>query len=232
MSFYDAKNLTIDGKVVEELFIGEERVFPKVPEGYTELEYIESADSQYIKTGVLVNPEYTVTAEFMLTKRTTTWDTIFGTRNGNLARFTARYANSATGNLGIHRSRAKTTSYESYNDANAKKTNVTDKFHRIMLAKNKYYFDGVLRKTFGAATSLTKYTYELFLFANNNVGSVGDEGYFRMKLCTIQDETDKYVRYFIPCLDSDGIAGMYDCVTDTFYKSNSSKAFIAGPIKG
>lgn len=232
MNFYDAKSLVIDGKTVQELFIGEERVFPRVPEGYTELEYIESADSQYIKTGVFVNPQYTVAAEFMLTKRTTTWDTIFGTRNGNLARFTARYANTATGNLGIHRSTSKTASYHSFEDAQAKKTNVTDKFHHIRLAKNKYYFDGELRHTFTAGSSLTKYAYELFLFANNNVGSVGDEGYFRMKFCTIQDENNEYVRYFIPCLNSDGVPGMYDFVTDTFYKSNSSKAFIAGPAKG
>lgn len=232
MSFYDAKTLSVDGKLVRELLINGKRVYPKLPQGYTELEYIQSAASQYIKTGVLVNPNYTVSAEFRLTTRTTTWDTIFGTRNGNNDRFTARYTNTATGNLGIHRSRAKTTAYESYDDSKAAKQNVTGAFHHIRLAKNKYYFDGALRKTFSSATSLTPYTYELYLFANNNAGKVGDAGYFRMRFCTIQDENDEYVRYYIPCLNPDGVAGMYDFITDKFYGSSSTTAFVAGSVKG
>lgn len=232
MSIYDAKTLSIDGKIVRELFVDGQRVYPRLPKGYTELEYIESADSQYIKTGVLVNPNYSVSLEYMLTQRVAVWDTIFGTRNGNAARFTARYANTTSGNLGIHRSVAKTSNYQSYDDTKASKPNVTGGFHFIRLAKNEYWFDGELRKTFSAATSLTPYTYELYLFANNNVGKVGDEGYFRMKYCMIQDENDKYVRYFIPCLNPDGVAGMYDFITDTFYGSSSTNAFIAGPVKG
>lgn len=231
MSIYDAKTISIGGKLVRELSINGRKMYPRLPQGYTELEYIQSAASQYIKTGVLVNPNYTVAAEYMLTTRTTTWDTIFGTRNSNAARFTARYTNTATGNLGIHRSKAKTVAYESYDDSNAAKNKVTDKFHNVRLAKNKYYFDGVLRKTFSAATSLTAYTYELYLFANNNAGKVGDAGYFRMRYCTIQDENDNYVRYFIPCKNPDGVAGMYDYINDKFYGSSSSTAFVAGSVK-
>lgn len=231
MSVYDARSLMIDGELVRELFVGGKRVYPNLPEGYTELEYIQSADSQYINTGVKVNPQYSVTAEFMMTTRATTWDTIFGTRNGSAARFTARYTNTATGNLGVHRSTSKTASYESYEDSKAAKAKVTDKFHLIRLAKNKYYFDGELRKTFTAGSSTTKYDYELFLFANNNVGKVGDEGYFRMRFCIIQDENNEPVRYFIPCKNQDGVAGMYDLIGGKFYGSSSSKAFTAGPVK-
>lgn len=231
MSIYDAKTLSIEGKLVKELSVGGRKVYPRLPQGYTELEYIESQASQYINTGVKVNPNYTVSVDFRITTRTTVWDTIFGTRNGNLARFTARYVNTATGNLGIHRSKAKTVAYESYDDSNASKSKVTDKFHNVRLAKNKYYFDGELRKTFSSATSSTKYDYELFLFANNNKGTVGDAGYFRIRFCTIQDDSGNYVRYFIPCKNPDGVAGMYDYINDKFYGSNSAKAFVAGSVK-
>ena len=232
MSLENAIAITIDGKPIRELVIDGKRIFPKLPEGYTELEYIQSAASQYIDTGVKVNPDYSVSAEYMITTRAAVWDTVFGTRNGNAARFTARYANSATGALGVHRSRAKTANYQSFNDSQAAKNKVTDGFHHIRLAKNKYYFDGELRYTFGTSTSQTLYSYNLFIFANNNVGKVGDAGYFRMKLCTIQDEKDEFVRFFIPCLNPDGVAGMYDMITKTFFKSNSTKAFVAGPVKG
>lgn len=232
MSIYDAKSLSINGKLVRSLTVNGERVYPKLPEGYVELEYIQSAKSQYINTGVQVNPQYTVYVEYMITTATSVWDTIFGTRNSNAARFTARYANSATGQLGIHRSTSKTANYESYNDSAASKDKVKSSFHSVRLAKNKYYFDGTLKKTFSVATSLTPYTYELYLFANNNAGSVGDQGYFRMRICTIQDENDNWVRYFIPCKNPSGVAGMYDIITDKFYGSNSSTAFVAGAVKG
>ena len=232
MSIYDAKSLKIDGNLVRALSVGGKRVYPKLPEGYTELEYIQSAKSQYIKTGVCVNPQYTVYVEYMITTNATVWDTIFGTRNGNYARFTARYANTAAGQLGIHRSTSKTSSYENFNDSVATKDKVKSSFHSVRLAKNKYYFDGVLRKTFTASTSLTKYDYELYLFANNNAGTVGDQGYFRIRICTIQDENDQWVRYFIPCKNPSGVAGMYDIITDKFYGSNSTTAFVAGTVKG
>lgn len=231
MSIYDAKSLVFDGGLIREISIGGRKVYPMLPDGYTELDYIESADSQYIKTGVLVNPNYTVTAEFMVTKATTVWDTIFGTRSGNNARFTARYANTTGGQLGIQRSRAVGSAMESYNDSVLTKNKVMDKFHTVRLAKTKYYSDGVLRKTFNSATSTASYKYELYLFANNNAGTVGDEGYFRMRYVTIQDENDNWVRVFIPCLNPDGVAGMYDFVNDKFYGSASSKAFEAGPVR-
>jgi hypothetical protein len=231
MSVYDAKSLVFDGGLIREISIGGRKVYPVLPDGYTELDYIESAASQYIKTGVLVNPNYTVMAEFMVTKATTVWDTIFGTRSGNNARFTARYANTTSGQLGIQRSRAVGSSMESYNDSVLAKNKVTDGFHTIRLAKNKYYSDGVLRKTFNSATSTASYNYELYLFANNNAGTVGDAGYLRMRYVTIQDENNDWVRVFIPCLNPSGVAGMYDFVNDKFYGSASSKAFVDGPVR-
>lgn len=231
MSLYDAKSLAIEGKAVHELVINGEKVFPKLPEGYIELQYIQSAASQYIKTGVYPNPNYTVTAEFSIAQKAAVWDTIFGTRNANAARFTARYANTTTGKLGIHRSTAKGNNYESYEDAEAAKDKVTGAFHHIRLAKNKYYFDRTLKKTFTASTSTAAFPYELYLFANNNAGKVGDAGYFRMKYCTIQDETGKYVRYYIPCKNPSGVAGMYDFIEDKFYGSSSTKAFTAGSVR-
>ena len=231
MSVYDAKSLVFDGGLIREIFVGGKKVYPMLPDGYTELEYIESAASQYIKTGVLVNPNYTVMAEFMVTKATTVWDTIFGTRSGNNARFTARYANTTAGVLGIQRSRAVGSSMESYNDSVLAKNKVTSSFHTVRLAKNKYYSDGALKKTFGTATSTASYNYELYLFANNNAGTVGDAGYLRMRYVTIQDENDNWVRVFIPCLNQSGVAGMYDFVNDKFYGSASSEAFEAGPVR-
>lgn len=197
---------------------------------YKEVEYLESTGKQYINTGVKVTPDYTVEVTFVMTQRNATWDTLFGTRNSNQARFTARWANSATGKLGVHRSKGKTVNYESIDDANATKTMVTDTWHTIKLAKREYFFDGELRKTFSATTSTAAFPYPIFLFALCNAGSPADYGYFRIKKARIWNDQDELIRDYIPCVDLDGVGGMYDVVNDTFTKSGSSTKFNVGAL--
>lgn len=192
------------------------------------LEYLESSGKQYINTGVLVNPDYSVEVTFVMSQRNATWDTLFGTRNSNQARFTARWANSATGKLGVHRSKAKTTAYESYDDANAIKTMVTDTWHTIKLAKREYTFDGALRKTFSATTSTTSFSYPIFLFALCNAGSPADYGYFRIKSARMWNSSDELIRDFIPVIDKEGVACMYDKVNGEFYYNKGTGSFKAG----
>lgn len=203
---------------------------PSWRDTYKEVEYIQSSGKQYINTGVKVTPDYTIEVTFVMTQRNATWDTLFGTRNSNQARFTARWANSATGKLGVHRSKGKTVAYESIDDANATKTMVVDGWHTIKLAKREYSFDGELRKTFSATTSTAQFAYPIYLFALCNAGSPADYGYFRIKKARIWDDKDELIRDYIPCVDPDGVAGMYDVVNDTFTKSGSSTAFAAGAL--
>ena len=203
---------------------------PSWRDTYKEVEYIQSTGKQYINTGVYVNPDYTVEVTFVMTQRNATWDTLFGTRNSSQARFTARWANSATGKLGVHRSKGKTVNYESIDDANATKTMVTDTWHTIKLAKREYTFDGELRKTFSATTSTAAFPYPIFLFALCDAGSAADYGYFRIKKARIWNDKDELIRDYIPCVDPDGVAGMYDVVNDTFSKSGSSTNFTAGNL--
>jgi hypothetical protein len=203
---------------------------PSWRDTYKEVEYLESTGTQYINTNVKVTPDYTVEVTFVMTQRKATWDTLFGTRSGNTARFTARWANSATGKLGVHRSKIKTASYESYDDANATKTMVTDTWHTIKLAKREYTFDGQLRNTFSATTGTTAFSYPIFLFALCNSGSPADYGYFRIKKARMWNDKDELIRDYIPCVDLDGVGGMYDVVNDTFTKSGSSTKFNVGPL--
>ena len=197
---------------------------------YKEVEYLESTGKQYINTGVKVTPDYTVEVTFVMTQRNATWDTLFGTRNSNQARFTARWANSATGKLGVHRSKGKTVNYESIDDANATKTMVVDTWHTIKLAKREYTFDGNLRKTFSATSSTDAFPYPIYLFALCNAGSPADYGYFRIKKARIWNDKDELIRDYIPCVDLDGVGGMYDVVNDTFTKSGSSTKFDVGAL--
>lgn len=216
----------VDGGTFNVLKVAE----PTWRDTYKEVEYIESTGKQYINTNVKVTPDYTVEVTFVMTERKATWDTLFGTRNSSQARFTARWANSVTGNLGVHRSRAKTANYENFDDSNAKKTMVTDTWHTIKLSKRQYTFDGTLRKTFNTTTSTATFPYPIFLFALCNAGNPADYGYFRIKKARIWNSNDELIRDYIPCVNLDGVAGMYDVVNDTFSSSGSSTKFIAGSI--
>ena len=193
-----------------------------------ELEYLESTGTQYIDTNVFVNPDYSVEATFIMTQRNATWDTLFGTRNSNQSRFTARWANSATGKLGVHRSKAKTVNYESIDDSNATKTMVTDTWHTIKLAKREYSFDGQLRKTFSATTSTATFPYPIYLFALCNAGKGADYGYFRIKQARIWNSNNELIRDYIPVIDKEGKAAMYDKVNSVFYYNKGSGSFKVG----
>lgn len=216
----------VDGGTFNVLKVAE----PTWRDTYKEVEYLESTGKQYINTGVYVTPDYTVEVTFVMTQRNATWDTLFGTRNSSQARFTARWANSATGKLGVHRSKGKTVNYESIDDANATKTMVTDTWHTIRLAKREYTFDGTLRKTFSATTNTAAFPYPIYLFALCNAGNPADYGYFRIKKARIWDSNDELIRDYIPCVDLNGVGGMYDVVNDTFTKSGSSTKFNVGKL--
>lgn len=233
----DVSSLSINNKDVKELYIDNKLIFPKEPKKYIELEYIQSDSSnkQYINTGIKPTANYTISVDFMLTKNTTTWDTIFGTRNGTAGkftgRFTARFYNKTgtAGTLGIQRSISSTAAQQSTELSSVTKANVMDGFHNATFEKNVFYFDGVAKHTFSAATSTTPFPYEWYLFALNSAGTVSDFGSFKIKLCTIKDYNGNLVRHFIPCKNLEGEVGMYDLVNDVFYGSEGSAAFIAGP---
>ena len=228
MSIFDAQELYLNGKIVQELYLNGSKVYPK---DYIMLSYIQSYGKEYIDTGVHVNPNYTVSVDFMISEATTKWDTIFGTRNGNYARFTARFANATNAKLGIQRSRTKTTSYTSngsYDDSSVLKNKVMDKFHNVTLAKHNYYFDGVLKKSFTTTptSGQAEYDYSLYLFGLNNQGAANDCGYFKISHCSITDENGELVRDFYPCQRiEDGEYGMLDKVTGEFYGNQGSGAF-------
>lgn len=191
--------------------------------GYQETAYIESTGSQYIDTGLAPNPHYSIEVTFMVSQLTSNWDTIFGTRNGKYARFTARFKNYTSGSLGIHYSINSSTSYSEYTLSN--KSAFADDFHVLKLSKNEVYLDGVLKKTFSAPSDSVSFPYNLYLFANNDAGRAGDYAYVRVAYCKIWNDTE-LVRDFIPVLDENDVACLYDKVSDGYFYNQGSGNFI------
>ena len=65
MSFRDAEKISINGKEVVRLVSGDALVWQRLPEGYTELKYIETTGTQHIDTGIIPNQDTRIICEFM-----------------------------------------------------------------------------------------------------------------------------------------------------------------------
>lgn len=69
--------------------------------------------------------------------------------------------------------------------------------------------------------------YNMYLCALNNAGETRWYSSIKMYSCQIYDN-GTLIRDYIPALRSDGIAGLYDVVNDTFYASNGTSDFLYG----
>lgn len=194
------------------------------------MEYLQSTGEQYIDTGICVNPGYSIEVSFMVSRFTTNLDTIFGTRNGSYSRYTARFANTSAGALGIQYSNSGAGVATLYTTEYTKKS-FNDAFHTLKLEANIAYIDGTMIYAFDSPTDNAQYPYNLYLFANNDAGAPGDYAHIKVACCKIWNENNELVRYFVPMCRS-GVAGMWDNIEGKFYASEGTAAFFAGPLLG
>lgn len=208
----------IDNEPIKELSKDTEWIFqfvpgPKIPSGYTELEYIQSSGTQYIDTGFKPNQDARVTCDFeyissveeqtiFMARRTSNQDQ-FGLFH-NTAGWTFRYgANSAANNtIGI--------------------------MDRILLDINKNVatLNGV-KLTNSAATFNTG--TNLMLFVRNTNGTLNNYAIAKLYACSIYSDETTMIRNFIPCKNPSGVIGLYDLVNNQFYQNAGTGTFIAGP---
>ena len=195
----------------------EEQPVSPLPDGYVQLEYIESTGTQYINTGFTPNQDTRVVCDVVFPGTTgTSGKYVFGSR-------TTLTQNSYT--------------YFSYNSKYETTYNTQDNVcyqnlitGRFIIDKNKN-----VTTTNGTAYSHTYANFTcpgpLYLFALSNNGSLFGGGSLSLYSCQIYDN-ETLVRDFIPCIDPGGEVGLYDTVDGLFYGNEGTGAFIAGPHKG
>lgn len=184
----------------------------ELPEGYTQLEYIESTGTQYIDTGFIPNQDTRVVCDsHSLTTSTTA---IFGCRKdtgGNLG--FAAYTNGGNINLTYNGSWITGNSYSG---------------DRVVVD-----FDSPngICSFEGTQVSIAKATFQptlsMYLFAFNTGGTASDIGSLTIYSCKIFDN-GTLVRNFIPAKNSGGTIGLYDVVNNKFYTNAGSGTFTAG----
>lgn len=185
----------------------------RLPTGYTEVEYIESTGAQYIDTGFLPNQNSRVVADAQFVSSANS-QFVFGTRTS-----------SSTVNFSfLIASAAFRSDYDS-SKINISASSLTE---RIKVDKNKNlcYINDTLEAT--NTESTFQCTLPMFLFACNTGGASQYPGSLRIYYCQIYDN-GTLIRYYIPCVKSSDVVGMYDIVNDVFYSNAGTGTFTAGP---
>lgn len=185
----------------------------RLPEGYTELEYIQSSGTQYIDTGFNPNQNTRIICTTNLAKQNTAaW--LFGARNGS--------GDSTFGFLTYQN--AYRSDYNTNQDQTISDTYTG--FFTVDKDKNVTKINGETKITNAVGTFQT--SYPMFLFANNNGGSVAGYSSCAIQTCQIYDN-GTLIRDYVPASSSSGTVGLYDTVNGVFYQNAGSGAFTAGP---
>lgn len=182
----------------------------RLPDGYTELAWIESTGRQYLDTGFKPNNNTRVVMDFQMTSG----QALFGGRQ------------SATSNNyalqlveGLLRS--------DYNNAYTQ-TWAVDITARRTVDKNKETttIDGVSKSYTNASFQSP---VNMTLLACNNNGTVQWYASAKLYSCQIYDN-GTLARDYVPCINPDSEVGLYDMVTATFFGNSGTGAFIAGDM--
>lgn len=182
-----------------------------VPQTVNFVNYIQTNGSQYFDTGFKPNQNTRIVMDAQFTAATSqsVLYTPFGVRAGGYF-FELYKASTSNWNLTF----LWNTTYSQYFsiDYSAR--------HTFEINKNVATVDGT-SKTYTAGTF--QLAYPMFLSATNNTGVAESVTALRIYSCQIYDN-GTLVRDYLPCLDKDGVACLYDQVNEEYvYHSGSGE---------
>lgn len=189
----------------------------RLPDGYVEVQYIQSTGTQYIDTEFKPNSNSRVVIDFQMTALPGDYQGLFSARDGASESFRNTFS------LWVNNQQQYRTDFSvdggpSFGAANLLR-HVADKNKNITTID-----DMSVSNSFAAFNC----NYNMLLLSGRS-GSV-IEYYANAKLysCRIYDN-DALVRDFIPCINPAGAVGLYDLVNSKFYANAGTGTFDAGP---
>ena len=193
---------------------------PVLPDGYTQLDYIESTGTQWIDTGMTADDSSVFTVDFMLYKAPMTYAGIFGSRTiTGYAGASMFYVatNPTSYNCSFGRNDISSTPVFGHIDSSR---------HILELSSSGAFFDSTLVQSFTQIQFSTP--GNVFVFTSND----GDANFpspnlriYSFKMTKTGGELDLYPAKRA----SDGAVGMYDMANGRFLANVGTGSFIAGP---
>lgn len=196
------------------------RPYVGLPDGYTQLQYIESHGTEYIDTGFKPNQNTRVVADVMLTN-IDIGNVIFGSRSEG--------ENDSVGPDQFVTWHSNATFMDNYGTEDSTVINLNGSNVRATIDKNKN-----ITSINGVSVTHAKQTfappYPMLIFTTNQGGDPhGANAFMRLYSFRIysssEDGNDLLIRNFIPVKNPDGEYGLYDLVDGKFYSNAGSGAF-------
>lgn len=186
---------------------------PVLPEGYTQLDYIESTGAQYIDTGVVPGINAKIAIDFDVISAGSD-DVLCGVISPNIC-------------IGYSTTRIFGAFKNGTGESTGADTTVVGR-HSAEISNGAFVLDGTSH-SFSAVSSYST-TRSIFLFAGSYSGaSDGAYGKVKAKIfsCKLYDGA-AVVRSLVPCKNPSGTVGLYDLVGGEFYGNSGTGAFTAG----
>lgn len=191
-----------------------------LPDGYVELEYIESTGTQYVDTGVSPEKSTSVRLDYALSEVQPSYVCLFGARNGDVEATNSfsvfctpdsRYMTAYGPNIGV-----------TFGSQDVSR-------HTLIKGGRLTSIDGDSAENPDAAWSQSS---PLHLFECDTGGKPQADTFVKMRLysCAISQDGTTPSRQFIPARrESDGAVGLYDRIGAKFYGNSGTGSFVAGP---
>lgn len=181
----------------------------RLPEGYAEVQYIQSTGTQYVDTGFKPNQDSRVLIK--LSTSETGSHTVFGADIDWVD-------NGFALGVGFTHYGKETGTISGLNNGSP---------HEVDFNKNIISMDGSTVLAMGASTFSVP--HNLALFANNRAGGIQEKTTMALYYCRIYDG-NTIIRDYIPCKNAGGAVGLYDLIGQKFYGNAGTGVFLAGPV--
>ena len=189
----------------------------RLPQGYTELQYIHKSGNAYINTGFV--PAWDSGIEMTIAiHQVSDYSAPFGARSSNSV--TDAYSNL----LFIAPAGQPRSDY--YGDSIDFQASIP--FGQVLTISQRSNVVSVGTQTETHQTSARSSAYPWFLLDVNTAGEPRQSGEFDLYSCKIYDG-ETLIRDFVPCRNPEGIIGLYDLKNKLFYANAGIDPFIAGP---
>lgn len=223
--------ITGKGDFADKLWGESFSILPVLPGSYKAVEYIRSSRTQYIDTGFKPDVNTRADIHFYM-EEFGSWSEYaapFGSRNANNSQFfvgAARQKVNGTPRDDWYR-RFSNRSFETVSISTGKPSVVGE--HHFSLNKATYTLDAYANTFSGYNTFTNSCNAYVFTVNDNNVATQ----FSPMKLYSLRIWDDgTLVRDFVPCVNKDGVAGLYDMTpgaSKVFYANDGTGEFEAGP---
>ena len=188
----------------------------RLPEGYTEVDYLQSSGTQYIDTGRKLTQDSDITIDFMIVGETARDAAIFGARESALKN-----------NLGLFQNRNPVVLAGDFSEYKNHRFTTGTSLNRTKIRMNKTgaWVNDIMKRVWSDVANFETPTNGLIFDVGNN-NWTGNKAIMRLYGYTNGD-----AQKLVPCLDTEGVPCMYDLVSKTTFYNQGTGSFTWGMIE-